>query len=118
MRPRFSIRASSAGSVAEAIADCTLVVGTVSPGTVCCSIAFRRLEYGAAEIRREMERGTVALLFGSEKFGLSNEDLTHCHWLMHIPTRDEHESMNLGQAVAVCLYELIRCERKGEPQTR
>jgi tRNA/rRNA methyltransferase len=99
-------------SVAEAIADCTLVVGTVSPGHRVLHHAFRRLEYGAAEIRREMERGPVALLFGSEKFGLSNEDLTHCHWLMHIPTRQQHESMNLGQAVAVCLYELIRREEK------
>jgi tRNA C32,U32 (ribose-2'-O)-methylase TrmJ len=34
--------------------------------------------------------------------------MSHCHWLMHIPTRDEHASMNLGQAVAVCLYELMR----------
>jgi tRNA/rRNA methyltransferase len=50
----------------------------------------------------------VALLFGSEKFGLSNEALSHCHWLMRIPTCDENISMNLGQAVAVCLYELVR----------
>jgi tRNA/rRNA methyltransferase len=50
----------------------------------------------------------VALLFGSEKYGLSNEALSHCHWLMRIATRDEHISMNLGQAVAVCLYELVR----------
>jgi tRNA/rRNA methyltransferase len=50
----------------------------------------------------------VALLFGSERFGLSNEDLSHCHWLLRIPTREEHISMNLGQAVAVCLYEFIR----------
>jgi len=50
----------------------------------------------------------VALLFGSEKFGLSNEDLSHCHWLLRIPTREGHASMNLGQAVAVVLYELIR----------
>jgi len=48
------------------------------------------------------------LLFGSEKFGLSNEDVSHCHWLMRIPAREEHGSMNLGQAVAVCLYEIIR----------
>jgi tRNA C32,U32 (ribose-2'-O)-methylase TrmJ len=34
--------------------------------------------------------------------------MSHCQWLMHIPTRDEHASMNLGQAVAICLYELIR----------
>jgi tRNA/rRNA methyltransferase len=52
--------------------------------------------------------GSVALLFGSEKRGLSNEDLSHCHWLLRIPTRAEHRSMNLGQAVAVCLYEFAR----------
>jgi tRNA/rRNA methyltransferase len=50
----------------------------------------------------------TALLFGSEKRGLSNEDLSHCHWLLRIPTREDHRSMNLGQAVAVCLYELAR----------
>ncbi len=54
------------------------------------------------------EKNRVALLFGSEKTGLSNEDLSHCHWLLRIPTRAEHRSMNLGQAVAVCLYELAR----------
>jgi tRNA/rRNA methyltransferase len=48
------------------------------------------------------------LLFGSEKFGLSNDALSHCHWLIRIPTCEENISMNLGQAVAVCLYELIR----------
>ena len=52
--------------------------------------------------------GPVALLFGSEKFGLSNEDLAHCHWLMRISTAQPDLSMNLGQAVAVCLYELVR----------
>jgi tRNA/rRNA methyltransferase len=50
----------------------------------------------------------VALLFGSEKFGLSNQDMSHCHWLMRIPTVDRDLSMNLGQAVALCLYELAR----------
>jgi tRNA/rRNA methyltransferase len=54
--------------------------------------------------------GRTALLFGSEKRGLSNDDLSYCQWLMRIPTRAEHISMNLGQAVAVCLYELIRSE--------
>jgi len=62
----------------------------------------------------------VALLFGSEKFGLSNEDMAHCHWLMRIPTRDAHASMNLGQAVAVCLYEIVRnpVAAKAEPEIR
>ena len=53
-------------------------------------------------------------MFGSEKRGLSNEDLSHCHWLLRIPTREEHISMNLGQAVAVCLYELVRDAGSGQ----
>ena len=59
-------------------------------------------------IRRRLAASRVALLFGSEKFGLSNRDLSHCHWLIRIPTNEKNISMNLGQAVAVCLYELIR----------
>lgn len=95
-------------SVADAIADCDLVVGTTSLGPRVLTHPLRRLET-AGRLLCEHE-GNVALLFGSEKFGLSNEDLSYCHWLLRIPTRDEHHSMNLGQAVAVCLYELIRDE--------
>jgi tRNA/rRNA methyltransferase len=53
------------------------------------------------------------LLFGSEKFGLSNEDMGYCHSLVRIPTVPAATSMNLGQAVAVTLYELVR----NTPQT-
>ena len=60
----------------------------------------------------------AALLFGSEKFGLSNEDLSYCHWLMRIGTREEHSSMNLGQAVAVCLYELRRQAPESIPEKK
>jgi len=95
-------------TVAEATADCTLVVGTTAVGRRELQQPLRRLEYGARLIRRRLAASPVALLFGSEKFGLSNDDLSHCHWLMRIPTREEHESMNLGQSVAVCLYELVR----------
>jgi tRNA/rRNA methyltransferase len=96
------------GSVAEAIADCSLVVGTSAVGERELQHPLRGLEQGAELMREGLAAAPVALLFGSEKFGLSNEDLSHCHWLMRIPTRDEHISMNLGQAVAVCLYELAR----------
>ena len=65
-----------------------------------------------------MASSRVALLFGSEKFGLSNEDLSHCHWLMRIPTVDQRRSMNLGQAVAVCLYEIVRTPVKPVPARR
>jgi tRNA/rRNA methyltransferase len=95
-------------AVADAVADCRLVVGTTSVGHRELQHSIRRLEYGARLIRRALERGRVALLFGSEKFGLSNPDLSHCHWLMRIPTASQDLSMNLGQAVALCLYELAR----------
>ena len=95
-------------SVAEAVADCTLVVGTTSVGRRDLNHPVQRLEDGARQIRKRLSSGRVALLFGSEKVGLSNADLSHCHWLMRIPTREEHRSLNLGQAVAICLYELVR----------
>ena len=97
-------------SVAEAVADCALVVGTTSLGHRELEHRLRPLDEGAPAIRKQMKASPVALLFGSEKFGLSNEDLAHCHWLMRITTADTQHSMNLGQAVAVCLYELSRGE--------
>jgi len=101
-------KAEGYGSVAEAVADATLVVGTTSVGHRELQHPIRRLEYGGKLIRKRLENGGVALLFGSEKFGLSNDHLSHCHWLMRIPTVDQQLSMNLGQAVALCLYELAR----------
>ena len=95
-------------TVAEAVADCTLVVGTTSIGHRELQHPIRRLEYGSKLIHRRLANAPVAVLFGSEKFGLSNEDLGHCQWLMRIPTTDPGLSMNLGQAVALCLYELAR----------
>lgn len=102
-------------SVADAVADCTLVIGTTA-------VRHRQLHHllrgpgdGARLIRKRLAASHVALLFGSEKVGLSNSDLSHCHWLIRIPTNEKNISMNLGQAVAVCLYELIR-EGKGARQ--
>jgi len=97
--------------LADAVADCTLVVGTTA-GRREFQQPLRRLEDGArliaGVIRRRATASRVALLFGSEKFGIANRDLSHCHWLMRIPTVDANISMNVGQAVAVCLYELAR----------
>ena len=95
-------------AVATAVGDCSLVVGTTAVRHRHLHHPVRRLEDGASLVRRRLRTSRVALLFGSEKFGLSNDDLSHCHWLMRIPTCEENISMNLGQAVAVCLYELIR----------
>jgi TrmH family RNA methyltransferase len=95
-------------SVAEAVADCTLVVGTTAVGQRNLQHPLRRLEYGARTVRKQLGSSRVALLFGSERVGLSNQDLSHCHLLLRIPTREANIAMNLGQAVAVCLYELVR----------
>lgn len=97
-------------TVAEAVADCTLVVGTTAVRHRDLQHTLRRLEDGARMIRKRLSKGAnrVAFMFGSEKVGLSNEHMSHCHWLLRIPTHEENISMNLGQAVAVCLYELAR----------
>jgi TrmH family RNA methyltransferase len=96
-------------SVAAAVADCSLVVGTTAVRHRALLHSIRDLsEQCGAAVRAQLAASRVALLFGSEKYGLSNEDLSHCHWLLRIPTHDGNISMNLGQAVAVCLYELAR----------
>jgi tRNA/rRNA methyltransferase len=104
-------RAKEFASLAEAVADCSLVVGTTAVGNREMKHPLRGLEEAARLIGKRMQTGRVAVLFGSEKWGLSNEDLSYCHWLMRIPTRVEHRSMNLGQAAAVVMYELGRKDR-------
>ncbi|MGA8145332.1 MAG: TrmJ/YjtD family RNA methyltransferase [Candidatus Acidiferrales bacterium] len=101
-------RAQEFNSVADAVADCSLVVGTTAVRHRDLQHTLRRLEPAGRLMRKRLASSPVALLFGSEKTGLSNEDLSHCHWLLNIPTSEENISLNLGQAVAVCLYELVR----------
>jgi len=95
-------------SLADAIGDCSLVVGTTAGARRQLEHPLKPLPRAARLIRKRLDSGPVALLFGSEKKGLSNDHFSHCHWLMRIPTLEQRGSMNLGQAVAVCLYELSR----------
>jgi TrmH family RNA methyltransferase len=95
-------------SVAEATRDCTLVIGTTAIGHRELQHELYSLEEAARKIRKAIDSGRVAILFGSEKTGLSNHDLSHCHFLLRIPTREEHRSMNLAQAVAIVVYEISR----------
>ncbi len=96
-------------TVAEAVADCSLVYGTTALGE-------RRLLYPVDLLRDASPRvqeaiannGRAAILFGSEKTGLSAAEMSYCHRLLTIPMQANGVSMNLGQAVAVCLYELVR----------
>lgn len=96
-------------TVAEAVADCALVVGTTAVRNRVLQQPVRQLDEPAGSaIRQQLRTERVALLFGSEKIGLTNKDFSHCHWLLNIPTKEQNISMNLGQAVAVCLYEVAR----------
>ena len=130
-RARSAIDASSVletarefTSVAAAVADCTLVVGTTAVGLRRKEHPLHTLAEAGPILRAELAstdpKARVALLFGSEKTGLSNEELSHCHWLLTIPMHQtegmRHASMNLGQAAAVCLYELVRSLEAESPQ--
>jgi tRNA/rRNA methyltransferase len=108
-------RAGEFTALPEAIADCTLVVGTTAVGERRPEHPLYTLNQAAplvAGALRSDPAARIALLFGSEKTGLSNEELSHCHWLMTIPMNQRgaarHLSMNLGQAAAVCLYTLAQ----------
>ena len=102
--------------VSDAIADCSLVVGTTAVRHRELQQPLKTPAAAATLIRRRLGSSDVALLFGSEKTGLSTDDLSQCHWLLRIPTAG-NISMNLGQAVAVCLYELTR-EKEGKAREK
>ncbi|MDR3737834.1 MAG: RNA methyltransferase [Terracidiphilus sp.] len=105
--PELLANARETPTVGEAIAACTLVIGT---GT----LTYRKPEQIvvplpelAPHVAVELARGgRVAVIFGPENHGLTREDLSYCHVMVEIPTDPRQPSMNLGQAVAVCLYEL------------
>lgn len=94
----------------EALIGCTLVLGT---GTLTYRVPEQPViplpalaPLIGAELERSRPAGRVALVFGPEKHGLARDDLALCHRLLVIPTAPRQPSMNLGQAVAVCLYEI------------
>lgn len=101
-------------TVAEAVADCTLVVGTTAAQRRDLKQPVDLLAAAAPAIRAHS--GRIGVMFGSEKFGLSNDDMSFCHSLIRIPTGQGTPSMNLGQAVAVCLYELVARDDHSQPK--
>ncbi len=99
-------------SLPEALADCTWVVGS----------SARRRDFVAevGDVRstceqaiQEARQGRVAVVFGCEMSGLSNEELAYCQRLAYIPTNPEYSSLNLGAAVQVFAYELRIAARAG-----
>ncbi len=92
-------------TIREAIADCTLVVGTT-----CRPGLYRSHSQSPREVAPILvaaaEKGKVALILGPEDHGLSNKDLEHCQLLITIPTNPDYQSLNVAQAAVICLYEL------------
>ena len=93
----------------DAIGDATLVIGATSGSRRTLDRELIPLQELPDWLRASVgKHRRAALLFGSEKTGLSNDHLSYCHALVRIPTVPTCPSMNLGQAVAVCCYELAR----------
>lgn len=100
--------ARAVGDLSEAIRESTLVVGMTAGSRRNLDRELISLGEFAAWLKRRKGSGPAALLFGSEKTGLSNQHLSCCHALVRIPTSVHCPSMNLGQSVAVTCYELAR----------
>jgi tRNA/rRNA methyltransferase len=103
--------ASVTTDLAEALGEASLVVGTSSMKNRSEDFVQRALPTGATALRAHLQTKPAALLFGSEKYGLRKRDLSFCDWLLTVPTDPRCPSMNLGQATAVCCYELARHAR-------
>jgi tRNA/rRNA methyltransferase len=110
-------RARIVAELGEAVADCVLVAGT----SARIGGPFRRQPAGTPDaimphVVEAAAQGPAALVFGPEPNGLSNTEVTRCHYLIHIPTDPGYPSLNLAQAAAICLYELRRAWlKRAEP---
>jgi len=119
-------RASSALDVLEqtrvvddleaAIVDCQLVVGA--------SARLRSIPWPLVDAReagqhlvQQSAQGKVALVFGRENAGLTNEELERCHQLVHIPANEEYSSLNIAAAVQVLTYEIHMAMRAQNNET-
>jgi tRNA/rRNA methyltransferase len=106
-------RARVAPDLGKAVADCVLVAATSAK----TGGLFRGQSVGPPEeiiphLAQELPRSRAALVFGTEATGLTNEEISRCHFLIHIPTNPDYPTLNLAQAVAICLYELRRTSLK------
>lgn len=89
----------------EALAECSLVIGASAR---LRSITWPQLDprQCAAQVMAECGKGPVALVFGREHAGLTNAELSRCHYLVNIPTNPEYPSLNIAAAIQVVAYEV------------
>lgn len=100
--------------LADAVADCVYVAGA-SARSRTIDWPFLEPRECAAKLLQEGVAGRVAVVFGPEKFGLTNADLDLCNALLTIPTDPAFSSLNLAMAVQVITYELRLAGRGGAP---
>ncbi len=92
-------------SLDGALAGCGLVLGT-SARLRSLPLPLIDARRAAAQAQAESEQHEVALLFGRERYGLTNEEIQRCHYLVNIPANPEYSSLNIAQAVQILAYEL------------
>jgi TrmH family RNA methyltransferase len=104
------------GSLESALEGCNLVLGTSAR---LRSLPMPQMDLRAAAKSALAEHGSqdIAILFGREAYGLTNDEMQRCHQLVHINTNPEYGSLNLAQAVQVMAYE-IRMAAVGEAELR
>ena len=98
-------KASVHRSLTEAISECELVVGTSARGRTVPWPVLNPRE-AAEEMHKSSLNGKVAIIFGREDRGLTNEELGLCNFHVHIPSDPEYSSLNLSQAVQILAYEI------------
>ena len=98
-------KASVHTSLEEAISECELVVGTSARGRTVPWPVLNPRE-AAEEMHKSSLNGKVAIVFGREDRGLTNEELGLCNFHVHIPSDPEYSSLNLSQAVQILAYEI------------
>jgi tRNA/rRNA methyltransferase len=96
------------GDLGEAVADCVRVAGTSARIGKLIRGQFAPPEEIMPGLVDVLRSAPVALVFGPERSGLTDREVTRCHHLIHIPTDPSYLTLNLAQAVAICLYELRR----------
>ena len=101
-------------TLAEAVSDCAFVVGTTARGGLYRQHVKTPREL-APELLRLAGNGKVALVFGREDKGLSNDEIGLCTHLIRIPVHPDYTSLNLSQAVLLCCYELYSALGSYEP---
>ena len=94
-------------SPADAVADCGMVIGTTARGGLYRQHARTAREWAPEILNQALGGSRVAIVFGPEDNGLANEDLALCTHIIQIPTTTDFSSLNLSQAVLICLYEVF-----------